>query len=104
MKGKGHIRPRGKNSWEIRTELGRDPATGKRRSAFRTVRGTKREAQVELAKLIASIGKNGYIEPSKVTVAEHVRGVRTRPPMPSTTPSTLRSRAACRVEPGTKHS
>lgn len=70
---KGHIRQRGAKSWELKFDAGHDPATGKRNIQYVSVRGTKREAQVKLAELIAAVGKNEYIEPSKVTVAEHVR-------------------------------
>jgi integrase len=70
----GHIRPRGKNSWELKFESGpRDPATGKRKIQYVSFRGTKREAQVKLAALIAAVGNSTYVEPSRVTVAEHVR-------------------------------
>ncbi|HXG36563.1 MAG TPA: tyrosine-type recombinase/integrase [Dehalococcoidia bacterium] len=40
----GSIRKRG-NSWHVVVDLGRDPATGKRRQLHRSVRGTRREAE-----------------------------------------------------------
>ena len=74
MSAAGHIRPRGKGSWELKFEAGpRDPATGKRKIQFVSFRGTKREAQVKLGELVAAVGNNSYVEPSKITVAEHVR-------------------------------
>jgi integrase len=70
----GHIRPRGKGSWELKFEAGpRDPATGKRKIQYVSFRGTKREAQVKLTALLAAVGNSTYVEPSKVAVAEHVR-------------------------------
>ena len=70
----GHVRARGKGSWELKFEGGaRDPATGKRKIQYVTFRGTKRQAQVKLAELIAAVGVGTYVEPSKLTVAEHVR-------------------------------
>ena len=42
----GHIRRRGKGSWAIVLNLGRD-ANGKRRQKWHTVHGTKRDAQKE---------------------------------------------------------
>jgi integrase len=69
----GHIRPRGKGSWELKFDAGRDPATGKRKIQYVSFRGTKREAQVKLAGLIAAVSDATYIEPSKLTVASHVR-------------------------------
>ena len=50
----------------------RDPQTGQRRRKWHSFRGTKREAQIECAKLIAAVGKGDYVEPSKTTVAEFV--------------------------------
>jgi integrase len=70
----GHIRPRGKGSWELKFEAGpRDPATGKRKIQYVSFRGTKGEAKTKLANLLSAVGKGTYVEPSKLTVAEHVR-------------------------------
>jgi integrase len=69
----GHIRQRGKGSWELKFDAGRDPTTGKRKIQYVSFRGTKRAAQVKLGGLIAAVGKGTYVEPSKVTVAEYVR-------------------------------
>ncbi|MEP0322877.1 tyrosine-type recombinase/integrase [Bauldia litoralis] len=70
---KGNITRRGKESWRLKFDAGRDPATGKRKIQYHTFRGTKRQAQVKLAELIASIGAGCYVEPSKLTVADFVR-------------------------------
>ena len=69
----GHIRRRGKASWELKFDAGRDPMTGKRHIQYHSFRGTKREAQVKLAGLIAAVGAGTYVEPSKVTISEHLR-------------------------------
>jgi integrase len=69
----GHIRPRGPGSWELKFDADRDPTTGGRKTKYVTFKGTKKEAQVELARLIAAVGDATYVEPSKLTVAEHVR-------------------------------
>jgi integrase len=69
---KGHIRERSPGRWAIVIDV-RDPATGERKRRWHSFRGTKREAQIECAKLIAAIGKDDYVEPSKVTVAEFMR-------------------------------
>ena len=69
----GHIRPRGKKSWELKFDADRDPATGKRKIQYVSFKGNKRQAQVELARLIAAVGDASYVAPSKLTVAEHVR-------------------------------
>ena len=48
---KGLIRQRG-TSWELRVYLGRDPLTGKKRYASRTVRGGRRDAESALAEMV----------------------------------------------------
>jgi hypothetical protein len=69
----GNITRRGKSSWRLKFEGARDSQTGKRNIQYATVRGTKAEAKLKLAALVASVGDGSYVEPSKVTVAEHVR-------------------------------
>jgi integrase len=69
---KGHIRRRGKNSWELKFDAGHD-VTGRRITQFHTFRGTKREAQYKLAELIASVGKGEYVSRTTLTVGDHVK-------------------------------
>jgi integrase len=70
--GQGHIRQRGKQSWELKFDLGRDPTTGKRLSRHVTFKGTKREAQAELNRLLNRRNEGTYIDPTKMTVAEYL--------------------------------
>jgi integrase len=70
---KGHIRRRGENSFELKYEAGVDPRTGKRITKYASVKGTKRDAQVKLAELIASVAKGSHVDNSRITVAEFVR-------------------------------
>jgi len=42
---RGHIRRRGRRSWELKYELGTDPRTGRRVTKFVSFKGSKREAQ-----------------------------------------------------------
>lgn len=51
----GSMRQRGKESWELRVHAGRDLETGRKQYVTRTVRGTKREASRELARLVAQV-------------------------------------------------
>ena len=69
----GHIRRRGKNSWELKFDAGRDPLTRKRNIRYHSFRGNKRQAQTKLNELLAAVGKNEYIEPNKITVGQYVR-------------------------------
>jgi integrase len=69
---KGHIRERSPGHWAI--VIDEPSESGKRKQRWHSFKGTKREAQAELHELIASIRKGDYVEPSKLTVAEYVRG------------------------------
>lgn len=68
---RGNITKRGRNSWRLKFDASRD-AAGKRKIQYHTFRGTKREAQLKLAGLIASVATSAYVEPTKTTVAEFV--------------------------------
>src|SRR5436190_5465460 len=71
----GNITRRGKSSWRLKFEAGeRDPITGKRKTRFVTARGTKRDAQAELIRLLAEVESGAAVEPSRVTVTEYLRG------------------------------
>jgi integrase len=65
----GSIRKRGEDYWEIRYDVGRDAATGKRRTRYANFRGGKRDAEIELSKLIAQNAAGGGVDPSTATVA-----------------------------------
>jgi len=67
---RGHIRKRGGNSFEIKFEVGKDPTTQKRRIRYHSFKGTKRAAELELARLIAEHAAGASVDPSKVTVSE----------------------------------
>jgi len=70
---KGHLRERSPGRWAIVIDV-RDPVTGKRRRKWHSFKGTKRQAQVESARLIAAVGQGDYVEPSKVTIADFLGG------------------------------
>jgi integrase len=69
---KGHIRERSPGRWAIVIDV-RDPQTGKRKRRWHSFTGTKRQAQVKCAELVAAAGRGDYVEPSKATLAELVR-------------------------------
>jgi integrase len=66
---KGNIRKRSENSWQITLDIGRDPATGKRRQHIETLYSRK-AAENRLAELILSIEQGTYERPVRITVAE----------------------------------
>lgn len=70
----GNITRRGKTSWRLKFEGGeRDAITGKRSTRYVTFRGSKRDAQVELTRLLAEVDAGTSVNPSKITVGEYVR-------------------------------
>src|SRR5215831_5342499 len=70
----GNITRRGARSWRLKFEAGeRDLVTGKRQTSYVTVRGTKKDAQRELTRLLADIENGIAVDPSRITVAEYLR-------------------------------
>jgi integrase len=65
---KGHIRERSPGHYAIVIDV-RDPQSGKRKRRWHSFKGTKRQAQVECARLIAEIRNGTAIEPNKLTLA-----------------------------------
>ncbi len=67
---KGSIRQRGKGSWEVCLDTGRDPATGKRLRHFESIQGTKKDAQRRLHELLLSVEQGSFIKPKRITLGE----------------------------------
>ena len=68
---RGHIRRRGKRSWAVVLEMGRE-ATGRRRQKWHSVRGTKADAERELARLIHELNTGGYVAPNRLKLSEYL--------------------------------
>jgi hypothetical protein len=66
---KGHIRERSPGHWAIILDV-RDPVTGKRRRKWHSFAGTKRQAQIECARLISAVSGGAYIEPARLTLGQ----------------------------------
>ena len=66
---KGHLKERSPGHWAIIIDVP-DPQTGKRRRKWHSFKGTKREAQIESARLISAVQGGTYLEPSKTTLAQ----------------------------------
>jgi hypothetical protein len=69
---RGSIQRHGKRSFRIRFENGLD-AAGRRKRHTVTFRGSKRDAERELTRLLGSADAGTLPEPSKATVTEHMR-------------------------------
>ncbi len=68
----GHIRPRGKCSWEIKYDIGRNPLTGERQIKYQTVHGTKRDAQRELRRQLTAVDTGQFTDSRKLTLGEYL--------------------------------
>ena len=68
---RGHVRRRGKRSWELKFDAGRD-SQNKRIIQYRSFKGSKREAQQKLTELMAAVTKGAYVPRSSITVGAHV--------------------------------
>jgi len=68
---KGHIRKRGRDSFEIKYDI--DRSDGRRQTRYKSFRGSKRESQAELTRLLNQAQSGGHVDPHKLTVAEYVR-------------------------------
>jgi integrase len=66
---KGHIRERSPGHWAIVLDH-HDPVTGRRKRRWHSFAGTKREAQVRCAELVAELQSGTSVDPNKITVVE----------------------------------
>jgi len=70
---RGHIIKRAKDSYSIVLSLGNDPATGKRRRQWLSVKGTKKDAEKRLAELLRQVDTGTFMKPGKTTVADYLK-------------------------------
>ncbi len=70
MRPRGTIKSRSPGSYRIRYSLGRDPVSGKRRFGTATIRGTRKEAEQELVRLLRTVHTGEHVDPSRMTVGE----------------------------------
>jgi integrase len=71
---RGHIVKRYKNSdsYSIVINLGVDPATGKRKQQWISVKGTKKDAEKKLAELLHQIDTGSFVTPKRITMSEYL--------------------------------
>ncbi len=77
MQVSGHLRKRetkgDKSSYQIIIELPVNPTTGKRNRIYKTVRGTKKEAEKVMRKMMDDLENHTYVKDNKITVAEYLK-------------------------------
>jgi len=70
---RGSIIKRYENSYSIVINLGKDPATGKRKQQWYSVKGTKKDAERRLRELLTECDQGILIKPNKMTLAEYLK-------------------------------
>ena len=70
---RGCIRQRSTDSWTIVLYMGVDPVSGKKRQKWITMKGSKREAQRELTRLLREIDTGGFVYAAEMTVSEYLQ-------------------------------
>lgn len=66
---RGHIQQRGKTSWRVKAYIGRD-VDGVRRYVERTVRGSRRDAEIELTRLLVEVDEGRHAAAGPVVFSE----------------------------------
>ena len=67
---RGYIRERGEKRYQLVYDAPRG-ADGKRRQQYKTVSGTKRQAQARLTQILQNLNRGDYAEPTTLTVAQY---------------------------------
>ncbi len=68
---RGHVRKRGA-TWAVVVDIGRDPATGKRRQKWHSGFRTRKEAERALTEIVGRIGRGEYVAPSTTTLGAYL--------------------------------
>ncbi len=84
----GTIKKRAKGSYTIWWDEGRDPLSGKRRQRNKSIKGTKRNAEAELRKILSDLDSGDYIKPNRVTLGDFLEKWLTDYVWPNRSPET----------------
>lgn len=97
---RGHLRKRG-SYWCFVIEVGRDPATGKRKQKWHSGFRSKADAQRALTEALSRLDRGIYVEPSRQTVSEYMREWldTVEPSLRSTTFATYRTMVRHHIDP-----
>ena len=74
MRRTGHVRERSPGAFELRYSLGIDPASGRRKTATTTVRGSRKDAEKELRRLLHAADTGQHVDPTRMTVRRWLTG------------------------------
>lgn len=90
MASPGHIRKHGAG-WAVVVHYGSDPSTGKRLRRWRSVRGSRREAEAALVEMLAERNQGVAIPTGKQTTAAYLRQWLRDSVVPNCAPKTVRT-------------
>lgn len=90
MASPGHIRKHGAG-WAVVVHYGSDPSSGKRLRRWRSVRGSRREAEAALVQMLAERNQGVAIPTGKQTTAAYLRQWLRDSVVPSCAPKTVRT-------------
>ena len=77
------------HAWQITVEMPRDPITGKRNRKYKTISGTKKEAEQELRRFINELEHGEYIADNNITVSAWMQKWLEVYAIPTVSPTTL---------------
>lgn len=69
---KGHLQDRGNGTWRLFVDISPDPITGRRRQRTKTFRGSRRQANSELARFIVQAEGGDLNDIDRITISELV--------------------------------
>ncbi len=69
---RGHIVQRSKGTYSIKISIGKDTATGKYKSQWFTVKGSKKNAEKRLSELLHQQDTGALMQPGKTTIADYL--------------------------------
>lgn len=67
---RGHVQQRGPRNWRLKVYVGRSPADGRKRYVERSIQGSKREAERELARLVVEVDEGRHVATGPITFGE----------------------------------
>jgi integrase len=73
MRRNGYIRQRSEGVFEIRYTLGTDQLTRSRKRTSKTIKGTYKDAERELRRLLRTIDTSEHLEPTKITTEQFLK-------------------------------
>ena len=76
-------------AWQLTVEMPRDPISGKRNRKYKTITGTKKEAEQELRRFITELEHGEYIADNKLTVSAWIQKWLDVYIIPTVSPTTL---------------